>query len=255
MKTQRRLRRRREVAGELPIAEATAATTPASTGDQPPAPAPHPKSVMIPGPHDAAGQRSAAKDVYFDRVAGAILSRQSQTFVKDTDGSDGARAFLAALRESVQPRDAVEEMLLLQMAWQHARLGRLSSIAGQQENRENLRVVNDACDRAANTFRRQVLALAEYRRPPRADAFFAIKQANLANQQVVQHVENQISNGGNATNEQGSIKHTAVPALAGGAGLTAALGLPGDAVATEHGAQDGGRQSAEQHERAEARRA
>ena len=216
---------------------------------------PDAKSVMIPGPHDPAGQRSAAKGVYLDRVAGMVVGRQLQPFVTDTDGCDGARAFVAALRESVQPRDAVEEMLLFQMAWQHARLSRLSAISCQQENRENLRVVNDACDRAANTFRRQVLALAEYRRPARTDAFVAIKQANLANQQVVQNVENQISSASNATNEQGSIPAKAVPALAGGAVVAPEFGARGDAVAAQHGAEDGRGQGAEQHERDEARRA
>ena len=250
--TKKCVARRRQTAGkpdELARADGAGASA------QPPVPASDPKSVMIPGPNDPAGRRSAAHGVYLDRVAGAILSRQSQAFVKDTEGSDGARAFLAALRESVQPRDAVEEMLLLQMAWQHARLGRLSAIAGQQENRENVRVVNDACDRAANTFRRQVLALAEYRRPPRTDAFVAIKQANLANQQVVQNVENQISNGGNSTNEQGSVSAKAVPALAAGSLIAEEVGTRGDAVAEQHWAEDDRGQGKELYERDEARRA
>ena len=84
-----------------------------------------------------------------------------------------------------------EEMLVIQAAWTHARLARLSSIAHSQENRENLQAVHEACDRAANTFRRQMLALAEYRRPAQANSFVAIRQANVASQQVVQNVEPQ----------------------------------------------------------------
>ena len=91
-----------------------------------------------------------------------------------------AEAFIAAMKESVQPRDAVEETLLVQLAWTHARLGRLSRLAADQTATANVRVVNDACDRAANSFRRMMLALAEYRRPPQPRGFVAIKQANVA---------------------------------------------------------------------------
>lgn len=245
MKGQRQLERQRKAGRELPSPGATNATalTSGRTPDQ--------GVAHMPGPHDPAGQRSAAKDLYLDRVGGMVLTQQSQAFVMDTSGTEGARAF--ALRESVQPRDAVEEMLLLQMPWQHARLGRLSAIAGQQENRENLRVVNDACDRAANTFRRQLLALAEYRRPPRTDAFVAIKQANLANQQVVQNVENQNFGSGNETNEQGSAPAKAVRAITRGAEFASPVDGEDDAVAREHRPQDDGREGPEQHECAEAR--
>src|SRR3712207_7603202 len=43
---------------------------------------------------------------------------------------------------------------------------------------DKLRVLNDACDRAANTFRRQAQALADYRNPRRGDTFIAAKQAD-----------------------------------------------------------------------------
>ena len=93
----------------------------------------------------------------------------------------------------MKPRDVIEEMLIVQMAWTHARLARLSAVAMDQTQTQNVRVVNEAADRAANTFRRQMLALAEYRKPPRSDAFVAIKQANVAAQQVVQNLEIRIT--------------------------------------------------------------
>jgi hypothetical protein len=62
-----------------------------------------------------------------------------------------AALFVEAIKESVQPRDAIEEMLVLQMAWTHARLARLSAIASQQTQTKNVQVLNDACDRAAKS--------------------------------------------------------------------------------------------------------
>ena len=61
--------------------------------------------------------------------------------------------------ESVKPRDALEEMLVLQMAWTHARLAALSVVKPAEEGVRALRALNDACDRAAGTFRKQMLAL------------------------------------------------------------------------------------------------
>jgi hypothetical protein len=142
-------------------------------------------------------------------------------------------------------------MLLVQMAWTHARLARLSAIAHEQERRANVQVVHDACDRAANTFRRQMLTLAEYRRPAQPGSFVAIKQANLANQQVVQNVEcpNAI-----ASNEQGPAT-AALPPVAERFDLPAGNGAAKQAVAAEHRPQDGGRQGPIQAERHKARRA
>lgn len=105
-------------------------------------------------------------------------------------------------------RDPLEEMLVVQALWTHTRLARLSSIANQQTTPNHIKVVHDACDRAGNTLRRQMLALAEYRRPPRTDAFMAIKQANVAQQQVVQNVENRKPKNDEASNEKGLIAIT-----------------------------------------------
>jgi hypothetical protein len=180
-------------------------------------------------PDDVSAQRQAIMDVFLDVVAGRVLSAQMKPFVTSTTeegAARGAELFVEAVRESVKPRDALEEMLVVQMAWTHARLARLSAIAHNQEHRGNVQVIHDACDQAANTFRRQMLALAEYRRPAaQAGSFVAIRQANVANQQVVQNVEAQSPNRSPSpkkdgrSNEQGSARAgtAALPAVAGGA--------------------------------------
>ncbi|MCE2968097.1 MAG: hypothetical protein ACK55O_02975 [Phycisphaerales bacterium] len=103
------------------------------------------------------------------------------------------------------PRDAAEEMLIVQLLLTHARVMRLTTLANQASAAESLRILNEYADRASNTYRRLMLALAEYRRPPRTgDTFAVVKQANIASQQVIQNHENTTRN---ATNEQGSAPH------------------------------------------------
>jgi hypothetical protein len=70
------------------------------------------------------------KDFFLTSVGANVFAGQMRLFVNSTGdvGEQTARkcaeTFVAAIKESVQPRDAIEEMLVLQMAWTHARLGR-----------------------------------------------------------------------------------------------------------------------------------
>lgn len=202
-------------------------------------------------PIDRVAQQAAIRDVFVNAVGANVLSKQMRGFVSDGEGKTNpsiAQLFFESIRESVQPRDALEEMLLVQMAWTHARLARLSAIATDQEQRANVQIVHDACDRAANTFRRQMLTLAEYRRPPQPGNFVAIKQANLANQQVVQNVESQNAI---ASNEQGSAP--ALPPVKQGFDFPSDNGGTKQALAAEHRPDNRGRQGPIQAERHQTR--
>ena len=97
---------------------------------------------------------------YVDVVGEIAIHKLNQWQIKD-DGRKCAELFVRALQELVKPRDALEKMLLLQMAFTHARITRLSVVAMDQDRTKNVQVVNAACDRAADLFRRQMLALAE----------------------------------------------------------------------------------------------
>jgi len=78
----------------------------------------------------------------------------------------------------------------------------LTDLAGHQHDPDRARTLNELADRASNTFRRQMLALREYRRPHRAaDPLTTIRQANIAQQQIVQNLER--TQDENATSEQG----------------------------------------------------
>jgi len=216
-----------------------------------------------PSPTNAADNAIAVADpagaaaVYLDVLGEIALANLNEWAVKGAR-REGAQMFVTALKASVKPRDAIEEMLVLQMAFTHARMTRLSVVAMEQDRTRNVQVVNDACDRAANTFRRQMLALAEYRRPPRPQIFAPIRQANVAQLQQVQNGEARNLENENITNELGCVLPAAAPALpslGGGLGVTACVRAAPVPVAEEHGPANASGEGEVADERALPRRA
>jgi hypothetical protein len=225
----------------------------------PPAAAESPRDALVLSA-DPMAQREEIKHVFVNVVGGQIFAALLKPYVSfGPRGDDGhlatkaAKDFVSALKDSIRPRDVIEEMLIMQMAWTHARLARLVDRAPLQENRENVRIVHDACDRAAATFRRQMLALAEYRRPPRTDAFVAIHQANLANQQVVNNAQTPNTAGTVASNELGLPPAKALPPDAGGAEIASRVGTAECPLAVEHRPAVEQRQEPEPLQRPQAR--
>lgn len=160
------------------------------------------------------------------------------------------------------PRDAAEEMLVAQLLFAHARVMRLTEMANRQTDIEAIRVYHEYADRASNTYRRLMLALAEYRQPPRTgDTFAVVKQANIAGQQVIQNHEIATTN---ATNEQGLRPNTssdrsspanpaALPADTGRVSFPAFNSPTREAVEAVHRPQNARRQDPFTSERDEAR--
>jgi hypothetical protein len=178
-------------------------------------------------------------------LPGSVYRHQLKEVVGDDQNLlDTALAYMIDVMGDFKPRDPAERMLVAQMVHTHARFLNLTTMATQQQNLKWAAMMHEAADRASNVFRRQMLALAEYRRPPRpAKQFTSIGQANIANQQVVQNNGN-LENG-KATNEQGCLPGPAdaapvLPADAGGAGGPAAVGGAGAAVGVEHRPADCG---------------
>ena len=130
-----------------------------------------------------------------DLMAGEVYLRQIYLTTKDDMGIGAmsqatASKYATELVARMKPRDPLEDMLVMQCLWAHGRVAHLSMLANQQTSVETSQQVNDSADKASNTFRRLMLALVEYRRPPKlGDNFTAIKQANIANQQVVQNID------------------------------------------------------------------
>jgi len=160
------------------------------------------------------------------------------------------------------PRDPAEEMLVAQLLFAHARVMRLTQLANIQSSPEYIRVMHEYADRASNTYRRLMLALAEYRRPPRTgDTFAVVKQTNIAGQQLIQNHE--ISSQ-TTTNEQGcrsdagnprspTAGSPALSAHPGGSDFPAGVCPPREALDPVHRSPDAQRQGPIASQRDEAR--
>lgn len=223
--------------------------------------APNSTTELVPNP---AYEKVLTRVIHSEFVPGAVYQHALTPILgkeKKSRSSDHARDVI----ERMVPRDPVEEMLIAQLLFAHARVMRLTDMANQQTGLDAIRVIHDYADRASNTYRRLMLALIEYRRPPRAagsgDSFTVVKQANIANQQVIQNHE--ISNKG-ATNEQGCrcgelrassnrAGQSSLRADTGGAGVAPGVSAEGQAVEISHRAKDTRRQGAVPRERDKAR--
>ncbi|MCC6230527.1 MAG: hypothetical protein IT432_15035 [Phycisphaerales bacterium] len=173
-----------------------------------------------------------------------------------------AMLYVDDLIERMAPRDPAEEMLVVQLVLTHVRTLHLTDLANRQERLESIRTVHEYADRASNTYRRLMLALAEYRRPPRTgDTFAVVKQTNIAGQQVIQNHENPTKN---ATNEQGSKSEPgdtrstpaippALPADTGGISCPSFIRTAGEALDAIHRPTDTRRQGPIADERDDAR--
>jgi len=195
-------------------------------------------------------QAAQAKDLHLYSVGGMIIGgiADSKGLLKAPDRAAAsvlAEAFLTELLRSVRPRDGFEEMLLIQAAMVHQRIGNLSLQAAEQVLTKNVAVINQAVDGACNVFRRQMLALAEYRRamPPR--------ETPAAPRRAMEDSHHEIR-----ANEQGSeasATSAQVPTDTGGVGVPARGGAASSAVAVEHRSANGSGQVALKAKRAEAR--
>ena len=172
----------------------------------------------------------------------AIHKRLGPLF-EGMNAAQSAFTYADDVMDRMEPRDPLEEMLVSQAMCAHARVLHLTDLANHQTSLDGMKTVHEYADKASNTYRRLMLALAEYRRPPKAgDTYTAIRQANIAGQQVVM-------NGENATNEQGCTDGQdrddaqdtppALPPDPEGAGIPAGLSSPDAALGTVHRAEDG----------------
>jgi hypothetical protein len=199
-----------------------------------PRPSGAPYGTKKPSPEDAEYERRHAHRA----IASDVYDQQTRTFLNCETIQATSLEYVEDIVERLECRDPLEEMLALQALWTHARLARLSILANRQTDADSMKIVNDACDRAANTFRRYVLAMAEYRRPPRTDAFVAIGQANVAQQQVVNNGPEQIFESPNSSNEKGlsgidAQGTEALPAHSVGTGIPSGVHRESETLATD----------------------
>ncbi|MBL4699424.1 MAG: hypothetical protein JKX70_11390 [Phycisphaerales bacterium] len=157
------------------------------------------------------------KQVHIDIMTSAVhnsgISNRIGKMIVGIDLGQTSDGFIEHVFDGMNPKDPAEEMLVSQMVLAHTRAMHLADMAMSQTNLDQIRIINEYADKAANTYRRLMLALDEYRRPRRGgDTYTQIQQANIANQQIVDNRE--ISNEKNTTNEQGcraTINEEALP--------------------------------------------
>jgi hypothetical protein len=223
----------------------------------------HELSERLASSADPAEAHSVHGVLHPGSVYSAAVKRSLARVLGDADPTGSAIAFAARVVERMEPRDPLEEMLVLQALMAHARVLHLTGFANQQDSLPALKAVHEYADRASNTFRRLMLALAEYRKPPRhGGQFTAIRQANIAEQQVVLNGESR--DGGNATNEQGCDAHAGHQPGSGAAppdlspqprraGVAEGVGAASTALGEVHRSPDTRGQGPEQDERVAAR--
>lgn len=212
---------------------------------------PAPITVRVNGNPDT--DPKAAHAIHGKTIAGVVYAnalRQRIAGMFPEPMAQSAMLYVDDLIERMAPRDPAEEMLVVQLVLTHARVLHLTDAANRQERLESIRTIHEYADRASNTYRRLMLALAEYRRPTAPATFTAIKQANIAGQQVIQNHENR-----NATNEVGDKPHAppALPADTGGIGFPAFIRPAGEALDAIHRPTDARRQGPIADERQETR--
>jgi hypothetical protein len=129
----------------------------------------------------------AARQVVVNVVTSTIIGDAvfGETVGEGADLRVTTQRFVDDCVERMAPRDPVEELLISQLLLTHGRVVRLSHLAQQKLSYDEIRNLNELADRASNTYRKLMLALAEYRRPARGSSITAIQQANIANEQVV----------------------------------------------------------------------
>jgi hypothetical protein len=164
-----------------------------------------------------------------------------------------------AFQQQMSPKDALERLALTHVLMAHGRVAWLTQLATHQKDPQQLAILIEACERSSGTFVRLLRAIGEYRQPTSPATTVSIGQANLAQQQIVQNIQDvpgkknvdertRIQAGGTAAAAQALSAVQERPALPPGRHPTKST------VAEEHRSKDLGRKGADEHERTKARR-
>ena len=117
----------------------------------PPAPPPDPRAEQTSAlakplsAEERAERQRGARFLFTEALGGGVMERQLVGMLSEQVAA-GAVDFIGSIVASVRPRDAVEHMLCVQLAWTHARLAKLSTNAATQENIKSFTAVHQAAD-------------------------------------------------------------------------------------------------------------
>lgn len=208
------------------------------------------KTTTVELKHDPNTDPEAAREVHLQAIVGTLyveaLGPEVREIFKGFDLGPSAMLYIEDMFRRMAPRDPMEEMLITQAILSHTRVMSLTMRASLTSEPESNRTLNEYADRASNSFRRLMLALGEYRKPPRSgDSFTAIRQANIAGQQVVVNSDGRETE--SITNEQGcrdgqqpEAAPPSLPTQPGGAGRAPGIGSADEALGAVHRAEHAG---------------
>ena len=159
--------------------------------------------------------------------------------------SPDARSFVERFLEEMAPRNPVEQMLAMQMLWQHLRIARLTREACLEIDPESLKPFNDALESAMRTSVRQANAWQSIREPQAVNLING-QQINVGQQQIIGSVsdDRRPSEDQNGANEQGLLDgqqrsaQAALPAHTQGTGFAPPRGPAHEAMESLNGSED-----------------
>lgn len=147
-----------------------------------------PDALRLPAaPADATPAAAAVhyhRDVLLTGVYYRVLAHSIEKMFPSPELRQSCLAFVTDTIRRAEPQDPMEEMLISQMLLAHLRSLHMTFLSGGSQHTEDIGALAQHAERASNTYRRLMLALAEYRRPAHR-SFTAIAQANVAQQQIV----------------------------------------------------------------------
>lgn len=162
-------------------------------------------------------------------LSAEIFGRVVRPLFSDDIADNPAFAVLARdLIQRLMPRDPIEEMLVAQMLWTHARAARMSRKSFEQKNLGWFKAYATEFERSSNLFRRQMKALTDYRKPRRTYFLHTKPRPALP-----------------MSKQENSHAQKSLPLNNPGIAYTEKLCLPEPAVAPEYRPDDDPRQSQE----------
>ncbi|MEI8374135.1 MAG: hypothetical protein WCJ35_15030 [Planctomycetota bacterium] len=156
---------------------------------------PAPKVPGLTAMQQAAMEKAEHQADLIRDVAFAALIAGSVPFGKEVGGS-GFKLYLDKLRrESGDPSDPIERMMVEQIAMAHFRIGQLHARAESAKTSEESKIFLGAAARLTSEFRRLALALKQYREPNGKRQFTVVRQQNVsaAGQQIAYVAQNNSS--------------------------------------------------------------
>lgn len=154
-------------------------------GDQPPAELPASAGADAQRRRQLLHTHALSGAAYAQALRGGATTPPGNPLSREL--ADTAMLHAADVRLGAADGDVLVGMLADHMLLTHARILHLTQLAMKQKTLADMQIAHEACDRASNTYRRQLLALRQCQRvaQPAAPAATAVQQTFVAGQQIV----------------------------------------------------------------------